>query len=69
MDNAKEKIPKQYRTGDICFTLLANIGGNLYTGHPKKNVHVLKDSNNLLWVIIILGTDVHGDKTFFHGID
>ena len=33
MDEAKEKIPKQYRIRDTCFTSFANIGGNLFTRH------------------------------------
>ena len=61
LDTAKENIPKQWRIGDTCFTSLATIGGNLYTRHPKNPNHVHKDSNDLLSVIIILGTDVHGD--------
>ena len=63
MDTAKEKIPKQCIIGDICFTSLATIGGNLFTRHPKILNHVHKDSNVLLEVMIILGTDVRGGKT------
>ena len=66
MDKAKEKIPKQYRTGDTCFTSLATIGGNLFTRHPKNPNHVHKDSKNLLSVIIILGKNVHCGKTVFN---
>ena len=40
MDKAKEKIPKQCRIGDTCFTSLATIGGNLYTIHVKNLNHV-----------------------------
>ena len=68
MDTAKYKIPKQCRIGDTCFMSLANIGGNLFTRHPKNINHVHKDINDILSVIIILGTDVHGGKYFFNGI-
>ena len=56
MDKAKEKIPKQCRIGDTCFTSLETIGGNLYTRHANNLNHVHKDSQDLLSVIIILGT-------------
>ena len=47
---------------------MATIGGNLYTRHPKNLNHVHKDSKDLMSVIIILGTDVHGGETvFFNG--
>ena len=65
MDKAKEMIPKECRIGDICFTSLATIGGNLYTRHPKNLNHAHKDSKDLLLVIIKLGTDVHGVETVF----
>ena len=44
MDKAKQKIPKQCRIGDTCFTSLATIGGNLFTIHPKNlnNIHTKK---------------------------
>ena len=48
MDKAKQKIPKEYRIGDTCFTSFATIGGNLFTRHPKNLNHVHRDSNNLL---------------------
>ena len=68
MDQAKEMIQNECRIGDTCFTSLATIGGNLYTRHAKNLNHVHKDSKYLLSVIIILGTDVHGDETVcFHG--
>ena len=60
MDTAKERIPKQWSIGNTCFTSLENIGGNLFTRHPKNMNHVHKDSNDILSVIIVLGTDVHG---------
>ena len=65
MDKAKEMIPNECRIGDTCFTLLAIIGGNLYTRHAKSLNHVHKDSKDLMSVIIILGTDVHGGETVF----
>ena len=52
--------------GDTFFILLATIGVNLFTRHPKNLNHVHKDSNYLLSVIIILGTDVHGGETVFN---
>ena len=64
-DKSKEKIPKQYRIGDTCFTSLVNIGGNLFTRHPNNLNRVHKDSNDLLSVIITPGTDVHGDEIVF----
>ena len=45
---------------------MENIGGNLYTRHVKNLNHVHKDSKDLLWVIIILGTDVNGGETVFY---
>ena len=66
LDKAKEKIPKQHRIGDTRFTPFANIGGNLFTRHTKNPNCVHKDSNDLLSVIIILGTNVHGGKTVFY---
>ena len=66
MDKAKEMIPKECRIGETCFMSCANIGGNLYTRHPKNLNHVHKDSKDLLSVIIILGTDVNGGETVFY---
>ena len=66
MEKAKEKITKQCRIGDTCFTSLATIGGNLYTKNAKNLNHVHKDSKDLLSVIIILGTNVNGGETFFN---
>ena len=63
---AKEKVPKQIRVTDTCFTSLANIWGNLFTGYPNNFNQVHKDSNNLLSVIIILGTNVHGGEMVFN---
>ena len=65
MEEEKLMIPKEYRIGDTCFMSLANIGGNLYTIHPKNLNHAHKDSKDLLLVIIILGTDVNCDETGF----
>ena len=65
MYTAEEKIPKQFWFGDTFFTSLATIGGNLFTRHPKNINRVHKDSNYLLSLIIVLGTDVHGGKTVF----
>ena len=69
MDKSKEKIPKQFIIGDTCFMSFADIGGNLFTRHPNNLSHVHKDSNNLLPVIIILGTYVHGGETVFNDGD
>ena len=66
MNKAKEKIPKECRTGDTCFTSFATIGGNLCTRNAKNLNHAHRDSKYLLSVIIILGTNVHGDETVFN---
>ena len=66
MNQAKAMIPVECRIGDICFTSLATIGGNLYTRHPKNLNHVHKDSKDLLSVIIILGKDVNGGEIVFY---
>ena len=65
MDKSKEMIPKECRIGDTCFTSLETIGGNLFTRHPKNLNHLHKDSNDILLVIIFLGTNVHGGKIVF----
>ena len=70
MDKAKYNIPKKCRIGDTCFTPSATIGGNLFTRHPKNLNHVQKESNDLLSVLIILGTNVHGGETvFYYGVN
>ena len=61
LDKSKEKIPKQFRIGDTYFMSLATIRGHLFTRHPNNINHV----HGLLSVIIILGTDVHGEETVF----
>ena len=49
---------------------MATIGGNLFTRHPKNLNHVQKESNDLLSVLIILGTNVHGGETvFYYGVN
>ena len=65
MDTAKKKIPKKIRIGDACFTSLANIGGKLFTRNPKNLNSIHKDSNDILSVVIILVSDVHGRKFVF----
>ena len=45
---------------------MATIGGNLFTRHQNNIIHVHKDSNDLLSVIIILGKNVHGGETVFY---
>ena len=69
MDKSKKKIPKECRIGDTCFTSFVTIGSNLYTRHPKSINHVHRHSNNLLSLIIVLGTDVNGGKTVFNDED
>ena len=66
MEKEKENIPKQCIIGDTCFTSLGTIGGNLFTRYLKNINHVHKDSNDILSVIIILGTYVHGGETVFN---
>ena len=68
MEEEKLMIPKEYRIGDIRFTSLATVGGNLYTRHVKNLNHVHKDSKYILLVIIILEIDVNGgEKVFYDG--
>ena len=66
MDKAKQKIPKECRIGDTCFTSFATIGGNLYTRHVKNLNRLHRDSKYFLSVIIILGIDVNGGGTIFY---
>ena len=66
IDKAKQKIPKECRISDTCFTSFATIGGNLFTIKSKNINHVNGDSENLLSVIIILRTDVDGEETFIY---
>ena len=63
MDTAKENIPKQFRIPDTWIMSLAKFGGYLFTRNTKNNNHEHKDINNILSVIIILGTDFYGGKT------
>ena len=65
MDTVKEKVPKQFRIGDTCFTSLEIIGGDLSTRHSINISHLRKDSNDILSVMIILGTYVHGGEKLF----
>ena len=65
-DKAKEEIRKQYRIGDTCFTLLATIGGNLFTIYLNNLNHFHKDSDDLLAEVIILGTNFHDGETVFN---
>ena len=65
MNQAKSMIPVEFRISDTCFTTLATIEGNLYKRHLKNLNHLHKESKDLLSVIIILGTDVHGGETVF----
>ena len=60
IDTKKYKIPKQWRVVDTFFTSLENIGGLLSTRHPKNLNNVHKDGNDILSVLFVLGTDVHG---------
>ena len=66
MEKTKDKIPKEFRIGDTCFMSLATIGGNLFKRHSNNLNHVHINSNNLMSVITILGTNVHGGETFFY---
>ena len=66
MDKSKEKITKQCRIGDTCFTPLETIGDNLFTIHPKNINNSHKDSNYIMSVIIILGTNAHGGEIVFY---
>ena len=42
------------------------IGGKIFSNHPKYLNHVIKDSNNLLSVIITLGENIRGGYTVFY---
>ena len=65
LDKAKEKITKQCRIGNTCFTSLETIGDNLFTRHPKNLNCIHKDSNDILSVIIILGISAYcGQRVF-----
>ena len=63
MDKAKDNISIQCIIGDTCFTSLESIGGNLYTRHANNLNHLHKESQDLLSVIIIFGTNVNGGET------
>ena len=69
MDKEKQKISKEYRIGDTCFTSFATIGVNLYTRHPNNLNNVNRDSNDLVSVIIFLGTYVNCGKKGFNDGD
>ena len=69
MDKAKEKIPKEFRIGDTCFTLFSTIGGNIFAIHQKNLNHIHRGSNGLLSVIKILGTYFIGGETVFNDVD
>ena len=62
LDKAKEKIHEQFIIGDTCFMSLVTIGGDFFTIHSNNLNHVHEDSNDILSVIIILGTYFHGGK-------
>ena len=65
MDKAKDKIPKQFRIDDTCFTSFSPIRGNLYTRHAKNLNRVHRKSKDLLSVIISLVTNVNCGKNCF----
>ena len=62
---AKENIPKECRIGDTYFTPLADIGGNVFSRHPKNLNRVHKDSKDTISVVITLRTDANGGETIF----
>ena len=45
---------------------METIGGDLFTINPKNLNRFHKESNNILSVIIILGTNFHGGETYFY---
>ena len=65
MDTPKENILKECRIGDTYFMPFATIGGNLFTRHSKNINHLHRYSNNILSMIIILGTESNGGETDF----
>ena len=69
MNKSQEKIPKQYWIGDTCLTSLVTIGGNLFTINPNILNHVHKYSNDLLSVIIFLGTNFYVGETVYYDGD
>ena len=66
LDEVRENIHKQCIISDTCFTSLEIIGSNLFTRYPKNLNHVNRYSNDILSVIIILGTNLYGDETVFY---
>ena len=70
MDTAEDKIPKQFICGDICFTSLEKLEEIYIQDTQKTFNHVNTDSNDILLVVIILGTYAHGGEiVFFNGMD
>ena len=70
MDKAKDDIPKKCRIGDTCFMTLATIRDNLCPKHLKNIIHLQKDVNDFLSLIIDLESNVYGVETvFFYGVN
>ena len=65
MNTAKENIPKQCIIGDTCLYVIGNYWREFIHKTSKNLNCVHKDSNDLLSVIITLGTDAHDGKIFF----
>ena len=63
--SAKDKISKECRIRDTCFRSLATIGRNFLSNHPNNLINVHKGKNDVLSVIITLGTNVNGGEKVF----
>ena len=63
---AKVKIPQKCRICNTCFTYVAFVGGKFYSSHPKNRNHFNKDQNDLLYGIIVFGTNVSDSDTIFY---
>ena len=67
MEKAKEIPPSTCRIGEAIFTSMAVISGKLYSNKPKNLNHVHKDSKDLVYVIITMGSIISGWDTVFYG--
>ena len=59
----------QYRIRKTIFTYISIIRVKIYSNHPKNMNHVHKYTNDLVSVIITLGTNKSGlDNMFYEGV-
>ena len=66
LTKAEEKIPSKCRIWEKCGTSIAAIGGKFSSNNPKNMSHVHKDTNDLVSVIMTLGTNISGGDTVFY---